>query len=259
MTAFLPGQSDVRRVPWRRSARLLLVARRARAAIGVAVRQGYAAGATIDGFDHPSRGGPHAARSISRSRRTPPLASDAPRLSPGPDATQQRPSLTAGPAQGGGDHRGHARRWRPPGRAEAPRRDRRAVARRASHERSARPGRDRPSPGARGGFDPSGQGWPAARGRDGRLGDRCCTVRGSPTPPRRDDELRDRAEERERRPCFVPDLLIVRAHAAAEHDPSVGRISAVTPEVDCERQAQSVAVVGVLSDHVHPAGARKRG
>ena len=59
-----------------------------------------------------------------------PLPSDNPKLPPGPAATQQRPSLPAGPTNGGGDHRGHARRRHQPRRTQATRRDRGAVARR---------------------------------------------------------------------------------------------------------------------------------
>lgn len=91
-----------------------------------------------------SRGGRHVSHTTARSSRPAPVSSDHVQLSPGRAAAQQGAPLSAGSANCGRHHRGHAHsRQRPRGRPAA-RRDRRAMARRAPDQRGARAQRDRP-------------------------------------------------------------------------------------------------------------------
>jgi hypothetical protein len=83
---------------------------------------------------------------------------------------QQGIAVPRGPADRGGDHRGHAPDPRRSTRLQAARDDRRAVARRATYSGSPRARRARPRPRARVAAGAQRQGRPAPRDRHGYLG-----------------------------------------------------------------------------------------
>ncbi len=91
-------------------------------------------------IDHRPRGGRHPNRIAAGLRGPAALARDSARLPPRPPAPQSWPALAARPTDRRGDHRGHARRRRGSRGRQAPRPDRRAVARWAADQRGARVG-----------------------------------------------------------------------------------------------------------------------
>ena len=87
-----------------------------------------------------------------------------------PPARQQRASLPSRSTDRGGDHLGHAGRRRQPGRRPVARRDRRALARRATDQRSACPERERSRLRTRRGAGEAREGRQASGSRDGPVG-----------------------------------------------------------------------------------------
>jgi hypothetical protein len=105
-----------------------------------------------------------------RCRWSSSLAGDDVRLSRRSAPAQQRPAISGRPAHRRGDRRGHADRRRRTARSSASRPDRRVVARRPPHRRSAITARAGPRPPSWLAARPARRGRATSRGRDGRLG-----------------------------------------------------------------------------------------